>query len=90
MMNRILENERELIKKGQLGAEEENNALIRVTEENLLPEYNNIGICSAASRASSDFENANDHFKRRYVVRHIKIFVDTVKKVTGNCGAFGT
>ena len=55
MMNRILENERELIKKGQLGAEEENNALIRVTEENLLPEYNNIGICSAASRASSDF-----------------------------------
>ncbi len=58
----------------------------------LLPEYTNgrIAICSAASRASSDFENTNDHVKRRYVVRHIHLFNETVKRIMGNCGSFGT
>lgn len=90
MKNQNLVNESELIKKGKVGVEEESNKTIGAMDQNILPEYNNIRLCSAASRASSDFENTNDHFKRRYVVRHIKIFVETVKKVTGNCGAFGT
>lgn len=57
----------------------------------LLKEGNKeISICSKASLASSDFENTNDHYKRRYIVRHIRIFNEVVRKIMGNCGSFGT
>ncbi len=57
---------------------------------NNIPIMDRISICKDVAKASSDFENTNDHVKRRYIVKHIRIFNDTVKRILGNCGSFGT
>ncbi len=51
---------------------------------------NEIGICKEAANASSTFEVTNNHVKRKYVVKHIRLFNETVRKILGNCGSFGT